>query len=219
MPSDRLRRRRLPHWDVPGATYFITACLAGSIPSEGLIDIAAYRKSLEAQRPKHITRKAWARRCSKLHFARTDEWLDGSYCRHFDDQRLARIAADAIRYFEGHRYTTFAFVIMPSHVHWLVQPAAKWSATLPPSRSPRESLLHTFKTHTAIECNRMLSTGGRFWQDEAYDHVVRSDEELARIADYIENNPVKAGLCGSPTEWRFSSAFERFEGLRDDFPS
>jgi hypothetical protein len=38
--EEKFRRRRLPHWDLSGATYFITACLAGSIPAQGLLDIA-----------------------------------------------------------------------------------------------------------------------------------------------------------------------------------
>jgi REP-associated tyrosine transposase len=45
-----------------------------------------------------------------------------------------------------------------------------------------------------------------FWQDESYDHWARDEEELLRIIHYIENNPVKVGLCQRPQDWRWSSA-------------
>ena len=48
-----IRRRNLPHWDVPTAAYFVTVCLEGSIPARGLLDIQSYRAELE-QRPRPI---------------------------------------------------------------------------------------------------------------------------------------------------------------------
>jgi hypothetical protein len=44
------------------------------------------------------------------------------------------------------------------------------------------------------------------WQDESYDHWARDEEEMIRIIHYIENNPVKAGLCLKPSDWHWSSA-------------
>jgi REP element-mobilizing transposase RayT len=69
--------------------------------------------------------------------------------------------------------------------------------------------MHSVKSYTANSCNKLLGQSGRFWQQESYDHCVRDEEELARIFDYIELNPVKAGLCRVPAEWRYSSAYER----------
>src|SRR5260370_1396212 len=46
MPSEVFRRRNLPHWDVPGAAYFLTTCLHGSIPAEGRLDIQRYLEKL-----------------------------------------------------------------------------------------------------------------------------------------------------------------------------
>jgi hypothetical protein len=55
------------------------------------------------------------------------------------------------------------------------------------------------------------STGRKFWQAESYDHWVRDDTELERIAAYIENNPVKAGLVDSGDKYRWSSAGKSVE--------
>ena len=43
MDREIVRRRHLPHWDVPGAAYFVTTCLDGSIPARGLLEIARYQ--------------------------------------------------------------------------------------------------------------------------------------------------------------------------------
>src|SRR5262245_17069345 len=52
MPGSQIiRRRNLPHWDVPTAAYFVTTCLEGSIPARGLLDLDAYRTEL-AKRPR-----------------------------------------------------------------------------------------------------------------------------------------------------------------------
>jgi REP element-mobilizing transposase RayT len=46
-----------------------------------------------------------------------------------------------------------------------------------------------------------------FWQDESYDHWIRSEREMQKIIRYVEWNPVKAGLAKSVDEWPWSSAY------------
>jgi REP element-mobilizing transposase RayT len=78
------------------------------------------------------------------------------------------------------------------------------------AESPLASIMHSLKSYTAHEANKLLSRSGHFWQPESYDHWVRGDEELARIVDYICWNPVKAGLAQEPHEWVWGSAHDRF---------
>ena len=66
--------------------------------------------------------------------------------------------------------------------------------------------MHSLKRYSARECNRLLGTKGAFWQYESYDHCVFDLEELGRIIDYIEQNPVRAGLVATAQDWSFSSA-------------
>jgi hypothetical protein len=48
--------------------------------------------------------------------------------------------------------------------------------------------------------NRILGrTGSAFWQDESFDHWIRSVEELRYLIEYVKNNPCKAGLVVCPT--------------------
>jgi hypothetical protein len=49
-------------------------------------------------------------------------------------------------------------------------------------------------------------TGSSFWQDESYDHVVRQADEFDKIRNYIEENPVRAGLAATASEYKWSSA-------------
>jgi len=109
----------------------------------------------------------------------------------------AQLVIDAIRDGEDrfHRYELHAFVVMPNHVHLLATPhvmAKQWLGPL--------------KGFTAHQANRVLGRHATFWQDESYDHLVRDGEEFRRIQLYVENNPVKAGLVGSPELFPWSSA-------------
>ena len=82
-----------------------------------------------------------------------------------------------------------AFVVMPNHVHMI---AAQWLGPL--------------KGFTSHQGNQLLGTRGAFWQDESYDHLVRSNTEFEHIRAYIEQNPVTAGLASTAEQFRWSSA-------------
>jgi REP-associated tyrosine transposase len=101
----------------------------------------------------------------------------------------------------GH-YELAAWVVMANHVHVLLLPR------VPPSR-----LLKSLKGYTAREANRLLGTTGElFWQRESYDHWVRDEAEWNKIAAYIENNPVRAGLVTRADQFPWSSANGRWQG-------
>ena len=114
-----IRRRDLPHWDVPHAAYFITGCLDGSLPAKGLLDLNTYRAELKCRpRPANKSEQEWAVEQWKQTFARAERWLDNEPAvRHLEDPRLARIMVDAFYYYAGQRYDLQAFVVMPSHYH------------------------------------------------------------------------------------------------------
>jgi len=96
-----------------------------------------------------------------------------------------------LRHFELHHW-----VVMPNHIHVLITPRVAVS-----------KLVHSLKLRTALEGNRLLGlTGQPFWQDESYDRLVRNAEEFQKIAKYIEENPVSAGLVAAPEEFPWSSA-------------
>jgi type I restriction enzyme R subunit len=211
--DEMFRRRRLPHWDVPGATYFITACLAGSIPAEGLLDIDTYREHLDRrERPTNVTESQWKGQCWKLLFARYEDWFDSKPAvRWLEDPVLAAVVAEAFYFFAGRRYDLLAYVVMPSHFHWVFTPRREYEATVPKERSARQQIMHSVKRHAALKCNKILEINGTFWQPESYDHCAEDEDELERIVDYVELNPVKAGLVKSRETWQYSSAYDRLQ--------
>jgi len=125
----------------------------------------------------------------------TNAALAGSRLRQ---PAVADMVVEAIQYnanILGH-YVLHAFVVMPNHVHLLATPAV----ALP-------KLTKSLKGITAKRANAMLAlTGSPFWQEESYDHLVRHEREFDKIRNYIEQNPVRAGLVKESREYRWSSA-------------
>jgi REP element-mobilizing transposase RayT len=84
-----------------------------------------------------------------------------------------------------------AFVIMPNHVHGVLLWGAASSASGAASSAPTlGEVMRAFKSLSGIEGNRLLGRSGNpFWPRNYYEHVVRDDEELNQIREYIINNP------------------------------
>jgi REP element-mobilizing transposase RayT len=201
---ERFRRRDLPHWDLHGATYFVTCCLAGSIPALGRLPIKADAATSTADRR---VGNHHGKPSSSTGFSSRERLLDAAVgVRWLEDRRVAAEVQRAMFYFAGTRYDVLAYVVMPNHVHWVFRPLPTWRERCS-SRPAREIIMHSFCRQTARVCNHMLGRTGRFWQHESYDRVVRGENELQRIIDYIEYNPVKAALCEQPDQWEFSSAW------------
>jgi REP element-mobilizing transposase RayT len=64
--------------------------------------------------------------------------------------------------------------------------------------------MHSLKSFTAQEANKLIGRAGAFWEAESYDHVVRTRVEFHRIVAYVLNNPVKAGLVRRWQDWPWS---------------
>jgi REP element-mobilizing transposase RayT len=122
---------------------------------------------------------------------------------HLKDHAAAKIVENSILFGTPERYDLFAWCVMSNHVHVLLRPHWLYA-----------KVVQGIKGFTAHEINVLQNARGRtFWQDECYDHWARDGEELLRIIDYIENNPVVAGLCSRPEDWPWSSA--RFRKQRE----
>lgn len=215
------RRRHLPHVDVEGRPYFVTGVLKGSIPARGLQEVRRYQEELDARpKPGTMTEAEWERQKHKMVFAFVDDRLDHQPAvRHLANERCANIVADAFRFFADQRYRLIAYVVMPSHHHWLFLPVEEYFAKQPVdvrhNRTPREQISHSIQSYTSNECNKVLGLNGAFWLDETYDHYARDEGELLRIIHYIEHNPVKAGLVNCAHDWKWSSASVRHQlGLK-----
>jgi putative transposase len=97
----------------------------------------------------------------------------------FLDFNHARLFIQTLRQSELKGETkTMAFVVMPDHIHWLFQ------------LNQGEQLSSVIQALKSISAKRV---GKPVWQKGFYDHGIRKDEDVASIARYIVDNPVRAG--------------------------
>jgi len=197
--DSHMYRRKMPHWRVKGSVYFVTFRLADSIPrplldqwrtererwfaAHGLnrsLSPVEWSKRYEAI-PEPV-RTAFEREEARKLFLELDR---GHGACHLRQPEVARIVADALRFHDSSRLVCGDFVVMPNHVHWLLQPLGE---------EILEVLLKSVKCFSSRRINQHLGRSGTLWQKESYDHIVRSSDELTRIRTYIINNGAKARL-------------------------
>ncbi|HEY1718265.1 MAG TPA: DNA polymerase III subunit alpha [Verrucomicrobiae bacterium] len=207
VPFDKSRpasitSRRLPHWQQEGATYFVTFRLADSLPKEVYEKWKRERdealrpaKNLVGQAsslPEAVKEKAGWKPAPLTETEQLAEELQQKLDVHLDQghgERLLRnpeisgLVENALRHFDGQRYLLGSYVVMPNHVHVLVRPVMEHKIS---------DILHSWKSFTANEANKILRRSGPFWQDESFDHIVRDEHQLERFQHYIQENPAKA---------------------------
>lgn len=189
--------RRLPHWSQAGAICFITWRTVDSMPKavvEQWYDDRArwlrnhgidpqnpdWRRELQGLDPK-IARPFLHAIWHRWHDA-LDTCLGACVLRQ---PELASIVAKSLRHFDGERYLLCDFVVMPNHVHVLVAF---------PGEDAMLAQCESWKHFTATQINRHLRQKGRFWQQDAFDHLVRTEPQFEFLRGYIAANPGKAGL-------------------------
>ena len=214
-------RRNLPHWQPVNATFFITYRLAGTLPRSTLNELQKERQCLQAlpREPKY-SEAEWRMCIEKRMFALWDEYLDkDSSVNWLSNPQISRIIQHNLYHHAGSKYSLWAYVIMPNHVHLVLQPEEAWLKPTGKEHNKKakyekgslSSILHSLRSYTAKEANKILGRTGKFWQGEAYDHWIRDNGELQRIIRYVENNPAQAGLVRNPEDWQFSSAYDRIQ--------
>lgn len=181
-------RGYLPHWEAGETAQMLGFRLADSLPStllarweDELLHLPDDAASLERRQ----------RIESALDAGHGESWLK--------DERIADIMERAFLHFDAERYRLHAWVIMPNHVHVVATPLANWTLA---------DITHSWKSFTAKKANTMLNRSGLFWAREYFDRVIRDEVHFANAVSYVQRNPVKAGLCGRPQDWRFSSAWK-----------
>jgi putative transposase len=199
-----IHQGNLPHWYQPGVTYFITFRTEDFVPQPLLSSWHRRRNEWLHFHGIDPLKKDWHNRVAqseKLHgeyqatFTREFmDYLDRSYGECvLRERKAAELVANSLHFFDGSRYTLGDFVIVPNHVHVLV-------CLLNGTNMERQC--RSWKTYSANEINALLGRTGRFWQEESFDHLVRSTDQFERLQWYIAANPHKANLkSGDYLHW------------------
>lgn len=176
-------RGYLPHFDHPGLIQMITYRLADALPTSVLLGLQRQSKN-DAEKRKRI-----------------EAYLDAGHgsCS-LQRPQVARIVEDAFLHFDGQRYKLLEWVVMPNHVHILVEidPEHQLSA-----------VVHSWKSFSAKEAIKIVGKCPHFWQPDYFDRFIRDDAHFASAVSYIQQNPVKAKLVSRAEDWPYGSAARR----------
>ena len=190
-------KRNMPHIDMTGCLTFVTFRLTDSMPREVVqrwhdeIETWLKEHGLAGRTAEHILSSESIDNSLKNELRR---FKNRRWHGHLDDCHGSCVLQDAqtrshvessVLHFEGERYDLERFVIMPNHVHLLIQIRREFQL--------RKQLTETMR-FSGRKVNAHLGRRGDCWQTEPFDHVVRSDAQFVYLQRYIAENPMKAGL-------------------------
>lgn len=194
-------RGYVPHFDGVDLIQHITFHLADSLPKDAIARMQQELESLPEEQRSTEQRQ------------RIQNLLDagcGSCVLGRDE--CAGIVQDSLLFGDGTRYRLLSWVVMPNHVHVLIQQHG----------CPLAKVVQSWKRHTAREihrlllgsprCTRLVDDASRvqpgdprvvpgLWQREYWDRFIRDERHFLTAKSYIEQNPVKAGLVKDAQDW------------------
>jgi REP element-mobilizing transposase RayT len=197
--------RRLPHWEQAGCTYFITWRTADSIPEATIrrwrVERAVWlrKRGIQPHDPSwreqlrmlpRSERQSYHESFTRPWMERLDECHGACLLRR---PALSQIVADSLASSDGRAYVLGDFVVMPNHVHVLVQL---------PEEGQLKPQCKSWKRWTAREINAATGGSGRFWQPESFDTLVRSEAHFEHLRAYIAANPAAAVLASGEFLYR-----------------
>jgi type I restriction enzyme R subunit/putative DNA methylase len=184
MPAHRgwYSRGYLPHFDAPSTLQALTFRLADSLPAEVVGRLLLDCPDDDPERRRRI-----------------EAYLDAGHGACVLREHAAGIE-DALLANDGTDYRLLAWVVMPNHVHVLIELARELDVIVQAWKSVSA---HRILAH----CRRLGRTvPAPLWQREYWDRWIRDERHYRATLDYIARNPVSAGLCDHPAAWPWSSA-------------
>ncbi|MBX3740604.1 MAG: transposase [Akkermansiaceae bacterium] len=182
-------RGYLPHWDFDGSLQAVTFRLADSVPAKVICGWRCELQTLLESSDKPTSQKAaleLQRRIAKYEDAGYGSCL------------LARHAPIIQNLLIADHYSSYKLIewcIMPNHVHVLIRLL---------DGQPLGNLVKKWKASSAIQINRIENRTGSLWAPDYHDRFIRDFDHYYNAIAYIRNNPVKARLCSSPTDYLWS---------------
>lgn len=194
----------LPHWQCNCAIYHISFRLFDSVPQsmreywlrerEYYVVMAKHSEKLKAEAEKQA---------HYLYSQRIEKYLDAGYGKcYLREEGIANMIKDTLNHFNNKRYYLHAWVIMPNHVHVIVETIPQYGLA---------EIVHSWKSYSAHRANKILGLKGAFWQQDYYNHIIRSEKEYAFQVNYTWENPDKAGFNNWKWRWKISEGCSKAE--------
>ena len=205
--------RNLPHHLPIGGSFFITSCLKDSLPKKIMLqlkeDLSKVQDRIFKEFPNNDNhRNLELANAQKRHFGNLDKHLD-NYSDGFHwlkQPEIAQILTGTFHFWDNKGYELLAYTIMSNHFHLLFN--TQNFDTHP------TTIMESIKRFSARGSNTILNrTGTHFWQEESYDRLVRDEQELLRIINYILQNSVKANLVKHWKDYPFTWLNEKYKDM------
>lgn len=200
------RKHNLPHWFQSGVAMFVTFRLVDSLPAdvvskmrqdlsdwitakqlptilvEGFFQAktSAFETAMEALPTRE--RKQLVKRYGQLLHLNLDQCHGACPLR---DPVVAKMMAEHMLYYNGKRYDLDSFIVMPNHVHAILQFRPGYVL---------KGLSQSWLRLSARRINAHLGQSGPLWRSEPFDHLIRSAVQFERLRVYIRENPKTAQL-------------------------
>ncbi|MBI9069394.1 MAG: transposase [Salinivirgaceae bacterium] len=193
MTTPESYRRKLPHIQPNDAVYFVTFSLKDSLPKHMVAEFSEAFGSIVGNMMNNTQIKAKA---YKQYDEQIEELLhSGKYGNQwFKNPEVAQVIIDCFQYLDGRDFKLVCYCIMSNHVHFIAYNLKK----------SLHKIMHSLKSYSANECNKLLNRKGSFWQREYYDRIIRDRNDLAHKIKYIIEKPVKASIVGNWRDYPFT---------------
>ncbi|MCK9155413.1 MAG: transposase [Paludibacteraceae bacterium] len=170
----------LPHWHQDKKLQFVTFRLADSLPQSKLEDFIQQKKDFLRFHP-----QPWDDETAILYYKKygsnLEKWLDaGMGSCALKEPEIREIVNNAFYFFNEKKYILHSFVIMPNHVHVLVELLGE---------NKINEILHSWKSFTANQINKKTGRSDKFWMRESFDRIIRDESHYKKVVSYITNNP------------------------------
>ncbi len=180
-----VHNRNLPHWQQNGKMYFITFRTADSIPEDKLLELQIRQGEFEKNNLRPYS-KEQDKEYRHLFFEKIEEWLDNAHGECLlKERQYSEIVRNALEYYNNKKYILDYWVIMPNHVHVLVLLLEGFGLN---------EIMHSWKSYTATQINKLSGKKGQFWQHESFDHIIRSEYFLEKYREYVMQNKLSTGM-------------------------
>jgi len=207
----------LPHINPYAEKFFVTFVLFSDKIAEFYAGIKKEQK-VEIKKLKDLNDKESFLKISiirKKYFDIFDSFLGKNPVEGIDltQENIAEIIIERLKLLDGKLYKLGAYCIMSNHVHILFDTAEQLknideNVEINSLNFVNVSkIMQLIKGATSFEINKILNRKGTLWLRDYWDHLVRNEKEFTNIANYIAQNPVKAGLVDDWTKWRFTQIF------------